>query len=269
MSTLNLDRQPGGAVVTLTLDHGKANEMGSAQLDELEALVAELETGPAVAMITVSRRTSRRGTPIFIAGANVTERGDWTDDQVKAHVRRQRSVLSSLRRAPVFHVAVINGVALGWGTEYLLCCDWRIACDEASFALPETGLGILPGAGGTAELWAHVGVAQAMRLGMTGERIDADEAHRIGLVQERAVDVDFALNRAHELCQLVAKRSPTAVAAFKRAVLDAVGTTPAERQEIEALAYERCVDTGQAAIGRASYGAIRTGERPDWGPRRD
>src|SRR5690606_32519387 len=121
------------------------------------------------------------------------ERQGWPEDEVKAHVRRQRKILASLREAPVLHIAVVNGVALGWGTEFLLTADYRIACDEASFGLPETGLGIIPGAGGTSELWAHVGVPHALRLGMTGERIDAAEALRIGLVQERATDVDVGL----------------------------------------------------------------------------
>ncbi len=253
-----------GAVASLELDHGKANEMGSEQLRAFEALLDDLDG--VRALITWSRRRSSRGTPIFIAGANVTERVGWSQDQVRAHVRWQRSVLARLRRAPIFHVAVVNGVALGWGTEFLLTCDYRIAADEAVFGLPETGLGILPGAGGTAELATYVGLGQALRLGMTGERISAEEAARIGLVEEVVSSVDAGLERARTLAALVARKSPTAVASFKAACLAAVGQPPSVRTELEARAYEHCLHSGEAAIGRANFGAIRKGEAVPWGP---
>ena len=153
----------------------------------------------------------------------------------------------------------------GWGTEYLLTADWRIATPGAVFGLPETGLGILPGAGGTAELWSHIGVAQTLRLGMTGERIGPDEARDIGLVQELAADHASGMQRAHALAARVAKASPTAIASYKRAVLEAVGSDPTRRDTLEAQAYERCVRSGEAAIGRENFSAIREGGRPPWG----
>ena len=255
-------------VLTIELNHGRANEMGSAALDDWEQVCAFLETGGARAVVTLSRRRSRKGTPIFIAGADVTERQGWSDAQVKTHVRRQRQVLSRLRRVPAFHVAVVDGVALGWGTEFLLCCDYRVSGPNATFGLPETGLGILPGAGGTSELWTMVGVSQALRLGMTGERISPAEAVRIGLLQESVPSLDEGVQRAHELAARVARNSPTAVAAFKAAVLASVGQPGIARSELEARAYEHCVDSGEAAIGRASFKQILAGEGADWGPLR-
>jgi len=264
---LSVSSELDGQLAIIEFDHGKANEVGTAVLRDLEKLPAWFDETGAVAAITWSQRKSRRGTPIFVAGANVSERGDWDDARVKQHVRWQRSVLGALKAAPVFHIAVVHGVALGWGTEYMLCCDWRIATSTASFGLPETGLGILPGAGGSSELWAHIGVAQTLRLGMTGERIPAEEALRIGLVQELCAELPAGLERARALAERVTRNSPTALAAFKRAVLGSVGVAPAERLENEAAAYELCVDTGQAAIGRAAFASIRAGERPDWGSR--
>ena len=253
-------------VANLRFEHGKANEVGTQVLRELERLVHDLERDPdVVALITTSTRVSSRGTPLFVAGANVTERAGWTDEQVMDHVRWQRAVLRSLRFAPVFHVVVVGGVALGWGTEYLLTADWRIATPGAVFGLPETGLGILPGAGGTAELWSHIGVAQTLRLGMTGERIGPDEARDIGLVQELAADHASGMQRAHALAARVAKASPTAIASYKHAVLEAVGSDPTRRDALEAQAYERCVRSGEAAIGRENFSAIREGGRPPWG----
>lgn len=267
-SLLKVTVEDDGRRWAVELDHGKANEMGSAALAEFERLAALLESDrQAMVLTTFSRRVTARGTKIFVAGADVAERVGWPVEKVKAHVRWQREVLGRLRRAPVFHVAVVDGVALGWGTEYLLTADWRIAGDGAQFGLPETGLGILPGAGGTSELWAEIGVSHAIKMGMTGERIGADEAWRIGLVHERAADIDAGLARARALADQVLLRSPTAVAAFKRGVLASVGKGDAERFGIEAAAYEACVDHGDAAVGREHFAAITGGGRAPWPPR--
>ena len=254
--------------LTLTLDHGKANEVGSAILDAFEALCELLEEGDVACLCTTSRRLSKSHTPIFISGADVTERVGWSDDRVKAHVRRQRSLLRRLRHVPVFTVALTHGITLGWGLEFLLTADYCLTTPAARFGLPETGLGILPGARGTAELALAIGQAQALRLGCTGEEIDADEALKIGLVHEQVDDVDAGLARVRRFAELLRRRSPTAVAAYKRGLLAAVGQPESERLHIEAAAYERCIDTGEAAIGRASFSAIRAGETPPWGPRR-
>ena len=253
-------------IVQIEFDHGKANEMGLQQLKEFEELCDKIENGDFRALISFSKRRSSKGTPIFVAGANVTERVGWTRDQVAAHVRYQRLVLRRVRALPLFHVAVINGVALGWGTEFALTSDYRIGCEESRYGLPETGLGILPGAGGTSELWTHIGLPQALRLGMTGERIGSEEAQRIGLIQERCSSVEAGLQRAMALAHRVSRNSPTAVAAFKAGLLASVGMSEADRVEVEARAYEHCLDSGEAAIGRENFSKIREGEAPPWGP---
>jgi len=269
IDALHPSHDPDRRLLVLTLDHGKANEMGTEQLDALSRLCDLLEEDGSIGCLcTTSRRMSKRGKPIFIAGANVTERTDWDDDRVKAHVLRQRELMRRLRRLPLFTVVLSHGVTLGWGAEFLLTADYSLATPTASFALPETGLGILPGARGTAELAQLVGPAQALRLGCTGELIDADEALRIGLVQEIADDVDAGLVRVDALAERLCKRSPTAVAAYKRALLDSLGQPEAVRLDCERRAYEHTVDTGEAAIGRASFAAIREGKVPQWGPRR-
>jgi enoyl-CoA hydratase/carnithine racemase len=270
IAALHPAHDPELRLLVLELDHGKANEIGTPQLDAFEALCELLEASDEVAcMCTTSRRVSARGTPIFISGANVSERVGWPDERVKAHVVRQRELMRRLRHAPLFTVVLSHGVTLGWGAEYLLTADYCLATPGARFGLPETGLGILPGARGTAELALHVGPAQALRLGCTGEEIDAAEALRIGLVHETVADLEAGLERVRGLARRLRLRSPTAVAAFKRGLLAALGQPEAQRLAVEAAAYERCVDTGEAAIGRAAFSAGRAGsEGPPWGPRR-
>lgn len=266
---LHPELDPERKLLTLWLDHGKANEMGSAQLDAFDALCDTLEQDDGVmCLCTTSRRVSAKGRPIFISGANVTERVDWDDDRVRAHVARQRKLMRRIRHLPLFHVVVPTGVTLGWGTEYVLTADYAVATADAGFALPETGLGIVPGARGTAELADQIGLAQTMRLGMTGEGIDAVEARRIGLVQEVVSTTDDAIARVRQLAELVRRRSPTAVAAFKRAALASRGESESRRLELESEAYIRAVNVGDAAVGRASFAAIVAGETPPWSPRR-
>ena len=267
---------PELGLLRLELEHGKANEVGTAELDAFAALCDLLgERDEVRCLVTTSRRTSARGTPIFISGANVSERVGWSDDQVKLHVVRQRQIMQRLRHAPLFTVVLTHGVTFGWGAEFLLTADYCLATPGARFALPETGLGILPGARGTAELALLVGPAQALRLGCTGEEIDADEARKIGLVHEVVADVDAGLTRVEALARRLRSRSPTAVAAYKRGLLAALGRPEDERLAIERAAYEQCVDSGEAAIGRAAFSARRAGatteaapETPPWGSRR-
>jgi enoyl-CoA hydratase/carnithine racemase len=261
---------PPRQLLILELDHGKANEMGSEQLAAFEALCVLLEGPQELAitcLCTTSRRVSASGKPIFIAGANVTERVGWDDARVKAHVLRQRKLMQRLRRLPLFNVALSTGVTLGWGTEYMLTADYPMATAAASFALPETGLGIVPGARGTAELASLIGPAQALRLGCTGDSIDAREAARIGLVAELVSDLDAGLARVESFAEQLRRRSPLAVSSFKSALLDGLGRSEPERIALEEAAYERCVDLGEAAIGRSSFAEIRDGKTPAWGKR--
>jgi len=246
----------------LKLNHGRVNEMGSEQLRAWENLTDILNKGTFRCLITTSEKISKSGKPIFIAGANVTERKEWNNNDIRSHVRWQRNILQNLRRTPIFHICIVQGIALGWGTEFLLTADYRITTPKARFGLPETGLGILPGAGGTSDLWQDIGIAHALRLGMTGEHIDSQEACHIGLCQEEHSDEAQALERALQLAERVAKNSPTAVAAFKSALLASVGRGSNLRKGLEAQAYEHCINTKEAEIGRKYF---KSQEPTPWG----
>lgn len=274
IAPLHPDFDPTLGLLRLELEHGKANEIGGVELDAFEALCDLLEASDEVrCLCTTSRRQSSRGTPIFISGANVSERVGWTDERVKLHVVRQRAIMQRLRHAPLFTIVLTHGVTFGWGAEFVLTADYCLATPTARFALPETGLGIVPGARGTAELALLVGPAQALRLGCTGEELGADEARAIGLVHEIVADLEAGLARVGGLARQLSTRSPTAVAAYKRGLLAALGRPEEERLAIERAAYEHCVDSGEAAIGRAAFSARRAGSEqppgpPPWGPRR-
>lgn len=255
-------------VLRVRLDHGKVNACGSEVIADFERLATFVrEQSGLKALVMSSNKVTRSGKSIFVAGADVTERVGWTDEQVIAHVNRQRQALLSLRTLPVFSVVVVNGLALGLGTELMLAFDYRIATTSASFALPETGLGIIPGALGSALLASLVGPNQALRMGCTGDSIPGKEAARIGLVDEFQDNQEAALKRVQALIDKLLLKSPRAVAAYKRCVLEGAGYSEETRIATEARRYEVQVRNGDAAMGRASFKDIREGKAPNWAAR--
>ncbi|MBN1337342.1 MAG: enoyl-CoA hydratase/isomerase family protein [Deltaproteobacteria bacterium] len=264
---LHVSMEDDGRIVLLRFHHGRANEMGRTAVDALDRLANRLEAGEARALLTWSDHRTRKGTPVFSAGADVRERTGWTDGEVLHHVDRQRRVMTRLQAAPVLHVCVVDGAALGWGTEYALAADYVVAGPSARFGLPETGLGVVPGSGGTARLAARVGLAHALRLALTGELVDATEAVRIGLAQEVAPSGEAALDRARVLARLACRRSPTALAACKTAMTSARAERDRLALHLEGRAYEHCVHSGDAARGRAAFETILAGGEVDWSPR--
>jgi enoyl-CoA hydratase/carnithine racemase len=114
-------------------------------------------------------------------------------------------------------IAAVHGFCMGGGLEIALACDIRIASSDAVFSLPETGLGLIPGAGGTQRLHRIIGLGRALDLLLTGDRIDAAEAHRIGLITRMVEDRGALLNQALALAERIASRAPAATLYVKEA----------------------------------------------------
>lgn len=119
-------------------------------------------------------------------------------------------------------IAALHGYCLGGGLELALACDIRIAAPGAQFGLPETGLGLIPGGGGTQRLPRVIGLGRAMDLLLSGDRIDAQEALRIGLVSRLVADRDALLGEARALAGRIAARPPTATAYAKEAARNGI-----------------------------------------------
>jgi methylglutaconyl-CoA hydratase len=115
-------------------------------------------------------------------------------------------------------ISVVDGPALGGGCELALCSDLRVATKDAIFGLPETGLAIIPGAGGTQRLSRLIGVSRAKELVFTGDRLTADQALAIGLVNHVSGDFDQAIAKAIEIATKIGEKGPIAIRAAKRAV---------------------------------------------------
>ncbi len=155
----------------------------------------------------------------FVAGADVNEFASRTPEEQRAVYDRRR-VYEALAEFPKPVVCAVHGFCIGGGAELALACDVRVADATARFGQFEIRLGLIPGAGGTQRLARLVGPGQALRLGLSGDLVDAEEAHRIGLI-EFLVDEGDHLEKAREVATRMARWSPVALRLVKKAVLEA------------------------------------------------
>ena len=198
-----------GPVATLTLQHGSMNAIDDALLDALAGTFAMVETHSEVSVLRI--RSERR---VFSAGADlhlVAGRLESATgaDEMRATVRRFREVYDHLAALPLVTIAEIEGHALGGGLELALACDIRIASYTAKLGLPETKVGLLPGAGGTQRLTRLCGEGIAARIILSGDLVGGREAERIGLVQWAFAAADFSRSAA-EIVSRTAKLSAVA-----------------------------------------------------------
>jgi enoyl-CoA hydratase len=181
MSYQNLLYSVEGAIALVTINRPeKYNALDRLTLSELEQCVGAIEQDGAIrAMILTGS-----GEKAFAAGADINELAALQPVEAKAHARRGQRLFSRIENLAKPSIAAINGFALGGGLELAMACTIRIASENARLGQPEVKLGILPGYGGTQRLPRLVGKGAALALLLTGEQIPAQEAYRLGLVQQ-------------------------------------------------------------------------------------
>lgn len=211
-STLTFDLTDGVARITVNRPD-KLNALNAIVIAELADAVTRIETDSAVRGVIVTGA----GTKAFVAGADINELTDQGATGGRNRAVTGQQVFRRLERCGKPVIAAVNGFALGGGCELAMACHLRIASETAKFGQPEVKLGIAPGYGGTVRLPRLVGRARALELLLTGDMIDASEAHRIGLVN-RVVPADRLLAEAEALLRAILANGPLAV----RACLEAV-----------------------------------------------
>ncbi len=208
-----------GHVATLTINRpDKLNALNIETRGRMVRELDELAKNDDVRVLVITGA----GDKAFIAGADISEfEGRSPVDQYR--VMTDSSVFLAVDRFPKPTIAAINGFCLGGGCELAMACDIRIASEKAKLGQPEINLGLLPGGGGTQRLPRLVGMGAAFKLLYTGDFIRADEALRIGLVDEVVPAGDVAA-RAKELAEAIAAKSPVALRLIKQAVRTSMRT---------------------------------------------
>jgi enoyl-CoA hydratase len=191
------------------------NALNSKVLQELRDVLAQVRSNRSVRVVVISGEGSA-----FIAGADIKQMKEVAakPDAIRALTELGQGVMRDIETLPQPVIAAINGLALGAGLELALACDIRIASSEARLGLPEVGIGIMPGLGGTQRTTRLVGRGVASELVLTGDLIGAEEAARVGLVN-RVVAPAKLMDTARQLAQRIASRAPVAVAKAKAAIL--------------------------------------------------
>ena len=226
-------------VVEITIHRPQElNALNRPLLKELSELLHTLQQDDRVRCLIVTGSGDRS----FVAGADIGEMAEMTRSEAEMYSRFGHRVMRQFEAFPVPVIAAVNGFALGGGFELALACDFRIASTHASFAFPETGLGIIPGFGGTQRLSRLLNPMTAFDLIMTGRRVKADEAKALGIVSE-VLEAEDLLLRAWEIAELIAKKAPLAVREAKRAIRDGLKLTPEEGDVLEEVAFGRLFDT--------------------------
>ena len=188
----------------------------------------------------------------FCAGADLKERDGAALEAIWAHNRRIFQIPLELERLAVPVIAAVNGAALGGGCEVALGCDLRWAASTAEFGCPEVTRGILPAAGGTQRLPRLVGPSRAMALILGGQRISAQEAHRLGLV-DAVVPAEALLRSVGEVARSIAANAPLAVRAAKRAIRHGLVSTLEAGLEFEGQLQRMLYATADCQEGIAAF----------------
>lgn len=230
----------GIAVVNLNRP-SKKNALGKVFLSDLNNVISELEnSSPKTIQVALVRSCIDN---VFCAGADLKERAEMTDEETLPFVRYLRATFTRLEAVPMPTIAVIDGFALGGGTELALACDLRVAGKNAILGLPETTLAILPGAGGTQRLPRLIGIGKAKELIYTGTRINAEEAVKIGLVERTAGNDEDAYSCALRLATDMLKTGPVALRLAKQAIRNGSQVDLLRGLEFEDANYARVIPT--------------------------
>ncbi|MCI0573629.1 MAG: enoyl-CoA hydratase-related protein [Myxococcaceae bacterium] len=212
MAFENIRIESEGGVVTLTIDRPKAlNALNTATLREVERALAELPADTRALIVTGG------GDKAFVAGADIAEMVAMSGTQAREFGALGHRVFATLESLACPTIAAMNGFALGGGLELALACDLVYASEKAKMGLPEVGLGVIPGFGGTQRLTRVVGKMRAKELVFTGERLDAAKAKEIGLVLD-VVPADQLMAHCKAVAGKLLKNGPLAIAQAKRAI---------------------------------------------------
>ena len=248
LSVEALDGQDHG-IVRLGLDRpASKNALGRQLMAEFRGVLERLRGDRSARVVLVHSLVDG----VFCAGADLKERAGMAQSEVDSFVRGLRSAFTALEDLPMPTIAVIEGAALGGGLELALACDLRVVGADALLGLPETGLAIIPGAGGTQRLPRLIGRSRAKELIFTGRRITGDEAGRLGLA-DHAVPAGQAMDRALSLAREILPKGPLALRAAKAAIHGGMGMDRDSGMAWERACYGQVISTKDRLEGLKAF----------------
>ena len=242
------DKEKG--IVKLTINRPEVrNALNAATRQEIRNAIGEIEKDEDVRVVIITGA----GEKAFISGADITAFKDATPIMMEESASTLgQQLFSDIENLSVPVIAMINGFCLGGGQELALCCDIRIASENAKFGQPEINIGIFPGAGGTQRLPRLIGWGKAKELIYTGKIIDAAEAERIGLV-DKVVPPDRLEEEVEQLAATIASKSPLIIKLAKKAINRGMYTDLAAGLAYEKANFALCFATEDHIEGVTAF----------------
>ena len=207
MAYQNILLEREGQIAILTINRpDKLNALNYDTLTEIQDVINSLRDDDSLRGLIITGA----GHKAFVAGADISEFKDLDVEQAKALAKRGHDIYDSIERMKVPVIAAVNGFALGGGCELAMSCHIRVGSEKAKLGLPEAGLGIIPGYGGTQRLIRYIGKGKAMELMMTTDMIGAEEAHGLGLLNH-VVDPSLLLEKCKDILKKTSSKGPVAI----------------------------------------------------------
>lgn len=238
-----------GPIAYVTLNRPKVlNALSQAVFAELKVAFDDARDDTSVRSVILTGS----GDKAFVAGADIAEMSGFTASQMQESTRRSQGVTELIENLGKPVIAAVNGFALGGGCELAMACTIRIAAENAKFGQPEVKIGIMPGAGGTQRLPRLVGKGRALQLILSGEIINAQEAYRIGLVNE-VVPLANLIARAEAILNQINSNAPLGVKFSIDAVNKGLDGSVSEGLLIEASLFGVCGGSEDKKEGTSAF----------------
>jgi len=255
-TTESLLLEKRGHTAIITLNNPPANTWTPESLKQLETIIGELNADADNYALIITSQSEK----FFSAGADLKRFNHDDKAQAFTFISAFGSAFEALAKYNGVSIAAITGFAMGGGLEVALCCDFRIAETQAKMALPEASVGLLPGGLGSQQLAWLVGETWAKRLILLGERVDAEKALQIGLIEE-IVPTGTVLDRALEMAKQVENQSPTSVRYCKQLIMAARDRPMSTAYTLEREMFVKLWDTEDQKEGVAAFVEKR---KPQW-----
>jgi enoyl-CoA hydratase len=245
----NIKLEKKNQIAYITIDRPKVlNALNMATMQEIKQAFADAKQDVDVRVVILTGA----GEKAFVAGADIGELSQHTPVSAKEYTHQGQAILDAIENLGKPVIACINGFALGGGCELAMACTLRLASENAKLGQPEVKLGLIPGYGGTQRLPRLVGKGVAMQLVLTGEMISAQEAHRIGLVNE-VVPAGELIARAEAIAAKIIANAPLAIQYAIEAVNHGLDLTLADGLFLEATLFGVCCSTEDKNEGTKAF----------------
>ncbi|MEO5937156.1 MAG: enoyl-CoA hydratase-related protein [Terriglobales bacterium] len=246
----NIKFESKGAIAYVTINRpDKLNALNMAVMEELRTVFTSLKDDAAIRVVILTGT----GEKAFVAGADIGELAKHNTIAAKEYTHKGQSVLDLIENLGKPVIACINGFALGGGCELAMACTMRIASENAKLGQPEVKLGIMAGYGGTQRLPRLIGKGRAMQMLLTADMINAQEAYRIGLVNEVVPTPADLVKRAEEIAAKIIANAPLACKYTMEAVNHGMNMTLEEGLYLEATLFGVCCSTEDKNEGTKAF----------------